>query len=80
MNTKRMKDDDGEWVKDGDMIVFAYGIPPVYVYAPVVARGGSLFALTPDHTPRECNLRSLRTYVGSWYKSTKHLTTITNPL
>ena len=63
----RLRDDDGEWVTAGDVVQFSYGIPRAGVDAPVVERDGKLIALTPDHNPPECNLRSLRRYVGNWY-------------
>jgi hypothetical protein len=63
----RVLDNDGSEVNEGDWIGFSYGTPPVGVRAQVVRRGKSLFALTPEHTPAECNLRSLRRYVGEWY-------------
>lgn len=65
------RDDDGNRVGAGDTVRFRYGIPPVRVVALVVQRGKSLIALTPDHKPPECNLRSLRRYVGEWFKHTK---------
>jgi hypothetical protein len=61
-------DNDGTEVRHGDTIGFSYGTPPVGVRAQVVQRGKSLFALTPGHTPAECNLRSLRRYVGEWFR------------
>lgn len=61
-------DDDGVPTRAGDTISFNYGIPPVVVKARVIQRGISLIALTPGHTPTECNLRSLRKYVGGWFK------------
>ena len=61
-------DDDGEPVGAGDTVVFSYGIPPVHVVAPVVERDGRLVVLTPGHTPVEGKLRSLRYFVGGWYK------------
>ena len=61
-------DDDGEPTGAGDTVEFSYGIPPVRVVAPVIERDGRLVALTPGHTPVECKLRSLRYFVGSWYK------------
>ena len=63
-----MLDDDGNRVTKGDTVRFNYGIPPVCVTAKVVQRGKSLIALTPGHNPPECNLQSLRRYVGNWYK------------
>jgi hypothetical protein len=65
------RDDDGIPVKAGDTVRFNYGIPPVVVDAKIVQRSGQLIALTPGHDPAECNLRSLRKYVGNWYKITK---------
>ena len=61
-------DDDRVPVKAGDTVRFNYGIPPIVVDAKVVQRRGQLIALTPGHDPAECNLRSLRKYVGNWYK------------
>lgn len=61
-------DDDGEKVRAGDSIRFSYGMPPVVVDAKIVQRRGQLIALTPGHDPAECNLRSLRKYVGGWHK------------
>jgi len=51
---KPIKDSDGTEVKEGDIIHFSYGIPPVGVRAPVVMRGGKLIALTTGHNPSEC--------------------------
>jgi hypothetical protein len=64
----RLRDDDGEWVSAGDTVRFSYGIPPVAVDALIVERDGRLIGLCPGHTPPEFNLRSLRRYVGCWYK------------
>jgi hypothetical protein len=64
----RVLDGDGSEVNEGDWIGFSYGTPPVGVRAQVVRRGKSLFALTPGHTPTECNLRSLRRYTGEWFR------------
>jgi len=61
-------DDDKVPVKSGDTVRFNYGIPPAVVDAKIVQRRGQLIALTPGHDPAECNLRSLRRYVGNWYK------------
>lgn len=63
-----MFDDDGKRVKAGDTVRFIYGIPPVCVKAKLVQRGNKLIALTPGHNPTEINLRSLRKYVGQWFK------------
>lgn len=61
-------DDDRVPVKDGDTVRFAYGIPPVVVDANIIERDGKLIGLCPGHTPPKFNLRSLRRYVGVWYK------------
>tara|TARA_R110000822_G_C15046603_1_gene465925 strand:- start:47 stop:343 length:297 start_codon:yes stop_codon:yes gene_type:complete len=61
-------DDDRTPTRAGDTVSFNYGIPPVAVRAKIVQRGRSLIALTPGHTPVECNLRTLRRYVGGWLK------------
>lgn len=73
MKTKSpvLLDDDRQPTRAGDTIRFNYGIPPVVVRAKIVRRGKSLIALTPGHTPSECNLRTLRKYVGSWFKMSK---------
>lgn len=61
-------DDDRTPTRAGDTVCFSYGIPPVAVRAKIVQRGRSLIATTPGHTPAECNLRTLRRYVGGWFK------------
>jgi hypothetical protein len=63
-----LRDDDGKRVTAGDTVRFCYGIPPVAVVAKIVTCDGRLIALTPGHNPPECNLRTLRKHVGSWYK------------
>ena len=63
-----MNDDTGQPVNPGDRIRFNYGIPPVAVTADIIQRGGKLVGLCPGHHPPEFNLRSLRRYVGNWYK------------
>lgn len=61
-------DSDGERVKAGDSIQFSFGIPPVRVIAKVERIGSRLYAMTPDHNPKRCELGKLREYVGSFYK------------
>lgn len=61
-------DDDRVPTRAGDVVQFSYGIPPVVVRAKIIQRGWSLIALTPGHTPSECNLRFLRRHVGGWFK------------
>ena len=63
-----LRDDDGKRVTAGDSVRFCYGCPPVAVVAKIVTCDGRLIALTPGHDPAECNLRTLRRAVGSWYK------------
>ena len=61
-----LRDDSGCPTRAGDTVVFSYGIPPRTVRAKIVKRGNSLIALTPTEAVAECNLRSLRRYVGRW--------------
>jgi hypothetical protein len=68
MNPAKSMDSDGETVHDGDYISFSYGIPPLVVVAKVIQKGKCLFALTPDHTPKECSLKKLKKRVGDFYK------------
>ncbi len=68
MKTLYLLDDDKNKTFAGDTVRFNYGIPPVKVDAQIIERDNKLIALTPGHTPNECNLRSLRRYVGNWYK------------
>lgn len=68
MKTLYLLDDDKNKTFAGDTVRFNYGIPPVKVDAQIIERNNKLIALTPGHTPDECNLRSLRRYVGNWYK------------
>jgi hypothetical protein len=65
---KSYRDDDGEFVREGDQISFCYGTPPVGVFADVVDKDGDLVALCPGHNPPECKLKSLRRHVGSFFK------------
>jgi hypothetical protein len=46
----------------------------VGVDAPIIERDGKLIGLCPGHNPPEFNLRSLRRYVGSWYKQNMGIT------
>ena len=66
-----LRDDDRTPTRAGDTVCFNYGIQPIGVRARIVQRGRSLIALTPGHTPAECNLRTLRRYVGGWFKQNK---------
>ena len=69
MTTVTIRDDDGIKVRAGDTIQFSYGIPPAVARGTVVRRGRRLFVhLDAPHKPTECNLRSLRRYVGCWYR------------
>lgn len=62
-----IKDDDGIEVREGDVIHFGYGIPPIGVMAPVVLRDGKLIAITKGHNPPECPVASLRRHVGNFW-------------
>ncbi len=68
MQSRLTTDADGNEVRDGDLIFFAYGIPPVGVEARVVNRSGKLVALTPGHKPSECDLSKIKKHVGEFYK------------
>jgi hypothetical protein len=61
-------DDDGEVVRAGDHITFAYGIPPVHVVARIESINRVLYAMTPEHNPKRCRLSKLRECVGAWWK------------
>ena len=63
-----MKDDLGKTIKHGDRIEFRYGIPPIRAVGRIVERDGTLYVLTPGHHPVKSKLRSLRRYVGKWFK------------
>lgn len=63
-----VRDADGKPTRACDAVRFSYGIPPVGVVGHVVQRGNRLIVLTPGHDPEETPLRSLRGYVGEWYK------------
>lgn len=65
-----MRDDDGVQVTAGDWVYFSYGIPPIGVNAQLILRDGRLVGLCPGHHPPEFDLRDLRKFVGSWYKTT----------
>lgn len=65
-----MKDNDGFEVKEGDVVSFSYGIPPVGVKAPIVLKDGELFAITEGHNPSKCKLKWLKKNIG-FYKEHK---------
>lgn len=62
-----IKDDDGIEVREGDVVHFGYGIPPVGVRAPVINRNGRLIAITEGHKPAECPVDQLRKHVGNFW-------------
>lgn len=64
---KVIRDDDGVEVREGDVIHFSYGIPPVGVRATVIRREGELIVLTPGHNPPECPLRIFRESAGNFW-------------
>jgi len=65
----RLRDDNGDWVAEGDWVTFSYGIPPQSVVAKITERDGKLIGLCHGHNPPEFNLRSLRRYVCVWYQA-----------
>jgi hypothetical protein len=67
MMRKPVKDDEGVEVREGDVIHFGYGIPPVGVKAPVISRDGVLIAITKGHKPAECPVHQLRRHVGNFW-------------
>ena len=64
-------DDDGKRTTAGDTVCFSYGIPPVRALAKIIERDGVLVGICPGHNPDEFKLRSLRRYVGDWYKQNR---------
>jgi len=62
------KDDDGEIVKEGDMVYFVFGIPGRRVEGRLFERDGKLIMPTPDVTPKEATLPMLRKHVGQFWK------------
>ena len=64
---RTVKDDDGVEVREGDIIHFGYGIPPVGVVAPVIERNGRLIAITKGHNPPECPVDQLRRHVSNFW-------------
>jgi len=68
MKKPRYKDDNGEWVYVGDAIYFRFGIPPMKMQAKIESRDGSLWVVPIDDFYSPSPLRSLRGYVGEWYR------------
>jgi hypothetical protein len=64
-------DDDGAKVIAGDEVCFTLGIPPLKVVGKIFEKGKTLYVSTPDCEPKECKFRSLRSFVGGWYKCDK---------
>lgn len=60
-------DDVGAETTEGDKVQFTFGIPPVNVVGDVIRRGENLIVLTPNYSPKECDLRLLRDFVGEWF-------------
>ena len=71
-------DDDGKRTTAGDTVCFSYGIPPVRALAKIIERNGVLVGICPGHNPDEFKLRSLRRYVGDWYKQNREITSGTS--
>ena len=53
-------------VKEGDIVHFSYGIPPISVNAEIIEREGKLVASTPNHNPLSCFLNQLEELVGEF--------------
>ena len=68
MRQPRFKDENGEWVYEGDFITFSFGIPPIKVTALVINRSETLWVLPDNPRYAECPLRGLRRHVGSWWR------------
>lgn len=67
MGSLKIRDADGVEVREGDIVHFSYGIPPVGVNAPIIRRNGKLIAVTKGHNPPECPLRTLEHHVGAFW-------------
>jgi len=53
-------------VKEGDIVHFSYGIPPVSVNAEITSREDKLIVETPNHSPLSCFLNQLEELVGEF--------------
>jgi len=63
-----LRDDDGVPTRAGDLVTFSYGMPPIRAIGRIINQKGRLLVSTPGcNTERGC-LRSLRHYVGEWYR------------
>jgi hypothetical protein len=58
-------------VTAGDEVCFSYGTPPTQAIGKIFEKGKTLYVSTPDCEPKECKLRSLRSFVGGWQKHDK---------
>ena len=61
------KDSDGQRIREGDALLFCYGIPPVHVRGLVVTKRSRLVVLTPGHDPSELPLSELKDAVGDYW-------------
>lgn len=68
MSKPRYRDDNGNWVYEGDTIGFISKKAPLKVTAKVVDRSGSLWVLPCNRRFAECSLRALGQYYGAWWK------------
>ena len=66
MRKPRYKDDDGEWVYEGDTIAFTSG--EIIYTAKIMNRAGTLWVLPENPRVEGGPLRSLRRYVSGWWK------------
>jgi hypothetical protein len=63
-----MKDSDGTPIKNGDIVGFSYGIPPVHVRGRVIGGGDDFQLPTPGHKPPIVTLKELKKMGIVFYK------------
>lgn len=59
---------DGEKIREGDLVAFCYGIPPVRVEAIVTNKNGQLWLDTPGHKPGGGTLAFIDRHAGPIWK------------
>jgi hypothetical protein len=63
-----MIDADGVPIKNGDIVGFSYGIPPIHVRGSVTGGGDNLILPTPGHKPPIVTLKQLKKCGIQFYK------------